>query len=59
MLQPTIPHDAAEWKRSITNFACHNPKVNGWAIDNVMTVVTKQFADMTSPEVMVYFNKRG
>ncbi|TCN36520.1 glycine betaine ABC transporter substrate-binding protein [Sinorhizobium americanum] len=59
MLGASVPHDAAEWKRCITNLACPDPKVNAWPVDKVYTVVTKEFADRTSPEVMEYLNKRG
>ncbi|WHO74631.1 glycine betaine ABC transporter substrate-binding protein [Rhizobium sp. BT03] len=51
--------DPVEWKRCITNLACPDPKVADWPVDKVMTVVTKKFADRTSPDVMAYFNKRG
>lgn len=59
MLQPTVPHDAAEWKRCNTNLECTDPKVNAWPVDKVYTVVTKAFADRTSPQVMTYFKTRG
>lgn len=59
MLQASVPHDAAEWKRCNTNLECPDPKVNAWPVDKVYTVVTKAFADRTSPEVMAYFNTRG
>lgn len=59
MLQATVQHDAVEWKRCITNLECPDPKVNAWPVDKVMTVLTKAFADRTSPEVMAYFNTRG
>jgi glycine betaine/proline transport system substrate-binding protein len=48
-----------EWKRCITNLACPDPKVAAWPIDKVYTVLTKQFADRASPEVMEYLGKRG
>ena len=59
LLKMAGEHDPAEWKRCITNLECPDPKVTPFPIDKVMTVVTKDFADHTSPEVMEYFNKRG
>jgi len=59
MLPASVPHDPAEWKRCITNLACPDPKVTAWPVDKVITVVTKDFADRSPPEVMDYFNKRG
>ena len=59
MLQATVEHDPDEWKRCITTLDCADPKITGWPVDEVMTVVTKDFAARTSPEVMAYFNTRG
>ncbi|MGN7869677.1 ABC transporter substrate-binding protein [Paracoccus sp. 22332] len=59
MLEATVPHDPAEWKRCITNIDCPDPKVTAWPVDTVMTVVTKDFAERTSPALMDYFNTRG
>ena len=59
MLQSSAPHDAAEWKRCITNLDCPDPKVSAWPVDKVYTVLTKEFADRATPEVLAYFNTRG
>jgi glycine betaine/proline transport system substrate-binding protein len=59
MLETTVPHDEAEWKRCITNLECADPKVTAWPVDEVYTVLTKTFADRAPPEVLAYFNKRG
>lgn len=59
MLQPTVQHDEAEWKRCTTNLECIDPKVNTWSTDKVYTVLTKAFADRATPEVLTYFNTRG
>ncbi|WP_374300969.1 glycine betaine ABC transporter substrate-binding protein [Paracoccus sp. (in: a-proteobacteria)] len=59
MLDAGVPHDPAEWKRCITNIDCPDPKVTAWPVDTVMTVLTKDFAERTSPAVMDYFNTRG
>lgn len=48
-----------EWKRCITNLACPDPKVAAWPVDKVFTLLTKEFADGASPEIMAYFNTRG
>ncbi|MGY5808639.1 glycine betaine ABC transporter substrate-binding protein [Rhizobium sp. LEGMi198b] len=59
MLKFTVPQDAAEWKRCITNLQCPDPKPAAWPVDNVYTVLTKKFADSAPPEVLEYFKTRG
>lgn len=51
-------YDAAEWKRCTTVVDCNDPKINGWAIDKVETLVTKKFAERAGP-VMTYLEKRS
>lgn len=59
LLKPAVKHDPVEWKRCITDLDCADPKVTGWPIDTVMTVLTKDFADRASPAILDYFNTRG
>lgn len=59
LLKFDAEHDPDEWKRCITNLSCPDPKVAAWPVDKVFTVLTKQFADSTSPEILAYFNTRG
>lgn len=59
MLQANAPHDPVEWKRCVTNIDCFDPKVTACPVDTVMTVLTKDFADRTSPGVLACFNTRG
>ncbi|MFP8967480.1 ABC transporter substrate-binding protein [Pokkaliibacter sp. CJK22405] len=40
-----VPVDMAEWKRCTSKADCPDPKPNAWPVDNVETVVTKEFAD--------------
>lgn len=39
-----VPLDMAEWKRCTSKADCADPKPNDWPVDNVETVVTKDFA---------------
>lgn len=58
-LDAGVPHDAAEWKRCNTVASCADPKPNAWAVDHVVTLVSKKFADRAGPEVMGYLNARS
>lgn len=52
-------HDAAEWKRCITVLDCPDPRPTAWPVDEVRTVLTRDFAARATPEVLAYFNARG
>ena len=59
LLESTQEHNPEEWQRCTTNLDCADPKVTGWPIDTVMTVVTRDFADRIDPAIMAYFDTRG
>jgi len=54
-----VPHDAAEWTRCTTEPECADPKRNVWLKEDVLTVVTKSFADRVDDEITTYLDKRS
>ncbi|NTJ41854.1 ABC transporter substrate-binding protein [Agrobacterium larrymoorei] len=54
-----VPADPAEWKRCNTVADCPDPKPNDWPTDNVVTLVSKSFADKAGQDVMGYLDKRS
>lgn len=59
MLTEPAGHDAAEWKRCITDIDCADSKINAWPVDTVITAFTKGFAERAPAEVLAYFNTRN
>lgn len=58
-LDINAPHDEAEWKRCNSNAECPDPKINGWAADNVDTITTAKFAERAGEPVMTYLSNRS
>jgi len=54
-----VEHDAAEWVRCTTVPECTDPKRNVWLSEDVLTVVTKGFADRAGSDIMAYLDKRA
>lgn len=48
-LDEGVPHDEAEWKRCTGVADCPDPKKNAWTASEVLTVVTKKFAENAGP----------
>lgn len=57
-LDAGVPVDMAEWKRCTTVANCPDPKPTAWPTGRLVTLVSKPFADKTSPDVMKYLNTR-
>lgn len=54
-----MPNDMEEWKRCSSVADCADPKPNAWPVDNVFTLVSKEFSEKTDPAVIEYLNKRS
>ncbi|SMG53797.1 glycine betaine/proline transport system substrate-binding protein [Paracoccus sp. J56] len=54
-----MEHDPEEWKRCTSIPDCQDPKPNAFPVDNVFTLVSKQFADEADPAVIDYLSKRS
>ena len=54
-----VPHDKKNWDNCISKSPdCANPKKNGWAVSQVSTAMTSDFA-RANPALVAYFNKRS
>jgi len=51
--------DVAEWDRCNTVLECPDPKRNGWPVDKVQTLMTKNFASRATPQVLSYLQNRA
>lgn len=54
-----MENDMAEWKRCTSVADCADPKPNAFPVDNVFTLVSKEFADAADPGVIDYLSKRS
>jgi len=53
------PLDMEEWKRCTSVADCPDPKPNSWPVDEVLTLVAREFSETTDPAVMDYLSKRS
>jgi len=58
-LESEQPLDQAEWNRCITVAGCPDPKVSGWPVGRVYTVLSSDFVKQVRPDVLTYLKTRS